>query len=243
VPGQPGAATGWPPVPPQKKSRTGLIVGLIIGAVVLLLLCGIGIVALVANSGSTNTPDAANTPTSGGRTTTTTPAETHFTGDLRSILIQPPAGAQTGKPNAASDDGTVTLENAASFLYYTQASGPSQLRTFGYSRGAMVAFAQNGHQVTSALFQFKDSAGADKTLQSIISGYENDPTLTKKGMLPGVSNVRYVQPSQTFGTGLHVIITYYSHNDLYGSVLYYSQDVADPSVLTPFVSQQLALLP
>jgi hypothetical protein len=230
-------AAGWPPVPPPKRSRVGLIIGVVAGVIV--LLCAVGIVALVATGNVTVFTEANAPPASGGNTT----AATHFTGDLRDILIKPPAGAETGKPNAANDDGTVTLENAASFLYSTAAFGPSQLRSFGYSRGAMVAFAQNGYQITSALFQFQDDNGASKTLLSIIQGYESDPTVTGKGALPGVTGVRYVQPSQTLGNGLHVIISYYSHKDLYGSVLYYSQDVASPGVLTPFVSQQLALLP
>lgn len=244
VPGQPGVpATGWPPPPPPKRSRAGLIIGVVVGVVV--LLCAICIVALVVSGnlyvirGASST---ATAPSGGDKSTQPRPAA-HFTGDLRDILIKPPAGAQTGKPNAANEDGTVTLENAASFLYDTQTFGPSQLRSFGYSRGAMVAFAQNGYQITSALFQFNDTNGASRTLLSIIQGYENDPTLTGKGPLPGVPDVRYVQPSQTLGAGLHVIITYYARNDMYGSVLYYSQDVASPDVLAPFVSQQLALLP
>jgi hypothetical protein len=210
------------------------------------LLCAIGIVALVASGNLYVIRGVASStaPSGGDKTVATQPRfAAHFTGDLRDILIKPPAGAQTGKPNAANEDGTVTLENAASFLYSTEAFGPGQLRSFGYSRGAMVAFSQKGHQITSALFQFNDANGASRTMQSIIQGYENDPTLTGKGTLPGVPDVRYVQPSQTLGAGLHVIITYYARNDLYGSVVYYSQDVASPNVLAPFVSQQLALLP
>jgi hypothetical protein len=227
-------------VAPPKKSRTGLIVGLVIGAVVLLVLCavGIGALALSNNKQGGSASSGAQAPT----VSQPPPAEKHFTGDLRTILIKPPAGAQTVKPNSASEDGTVTLENAASFLYYTQANAAAQLTSFGYVKGAMVAFVQNGHQVTSALFQFKDSAGANRTYQSIVDGYEKDPTLTQKGALPGVPNVRYGLSGQTI-SGLHVIIAYYVRNDLYGSLLYFNQDAVTTDMLAPFVSQQLALLP
>jgi hypothetical protein len=230
----PGAAAGYPVAPP-KKSRTGLIIGLVIGAVVLLVLCavGIGALALSNNKGGIS----ANSGTSAPPTT-----EKHFTGDLRDILIKVPAGAQKVRPNSASEDGTVTLESAASFLYYTQPNAAAQLSSFGYVKGAMVAFLQNGHQVTSALFQFKDSAGANRTYQSIVDGYEKDPTLGEKGVLPGVPNVRYALSTQTV-SGLHAIIAYYVRNDLYGSVLYFNQDAVTAQMLAPFVSQQLALLP
>ena len=110
------------------------------------------------------------------------------------------------------------------------------------SRAPWWRSARTAHQVTSALFQFKDAAGANRTYQSIVDGYEKDPTLGQKGPLPGVPNVRYAQSNQTI-SGLHVIIAYYLRNDLYGSVLYYSQDAAGPDVLAKYVTQQLALLP
>jgi hypothetical protein len=243
IPPQPGAApvAGWPAAAPARK-RNGLIIGLVIGAIGLLVLCvlGVGAALWFGNKGRASLSTSAPT---GRAPSAKPPAGTHFTGDLRTILLKAPAGAQTGKPNSANDDGTVSLENAASFLYFNQAGAANQLRSFGYARGAMVAFSQSGYQVTSALFQFQDASGANRVLQSIIQGYESDPALVKKGNVPGAATVRYVQPSQTIGAGLHVIIAYYAHDDLYGSVLYYSQDVADPSVLTPFVTQQLALLP
>ncbi|MFY1635405.1 LppU/SCO3897 family protein [Solwaraspora sp. WMMB335] len=48
-PGMPGGPPmGMPGAPAPKKSRTGLIIGLVVGAVVLLLLCGCGLVAFFA---------------------------------------------------------------------------------------------------------------------------------------------------------------------------------------------------
>ena len=129
----------------------------------------------------------------------------------------------------------------AAFLYGLTFAAAPQLRSDGYVRGAMATFVQDGHQVASALFLFRDAGGASRTYQSVSQGYESDPAVADKGELPGASNVRYVRLAKPIN-GRHVIAAYYTHNDLYGSVVYYSPDVVGPQMLTPYVSQQLALL-
>jgi len=224
--------------PPSKRSRGSLIAAMVIGAVAGVVLCpiGAGVLVYVANlysGGGTSVP--APTLSRGN------PLEHHFTGDLRDILIKPPAGTRVAKPAAANADGTVTLENAATFLYGLRLTAAAQLRSDGYVKGAMATFVQDGHQVASALFLFRDSGGASRTYQSVAQGYESDPAVAEKGALPGVSNVRYTRLAKPID-GMFVIVAYYTHNDMYGTVVYYSPDAAGPEVLAPYVSQQLDLL-
>jgi hypothetical protein len=93
-PGYPGGAYPPPPQPPQ-KSKTGLIVGLIAGAVVLIIVfCGVGTWLVNRNSDKTDTsassgPSAVST--TGAGTATSAPASPSATPDNRTV-VQPTGG-------------------------------------------------------------------------------------------------------------------------------------------------------
>jgi hypothetical protein len=176
-PGQPGYPppdySGTPYAPPVKKKRTGLIIGIVAGVLVLCVLGSVGGGLLIGRSLNAASAAASNAPTiptddplpTAGTTTptdrrTSTAAVPSYTGDLRTLLVARPTGAQPWK-DFADADGKLTLAETTD-LFEDPTAVEKELTSLKYQRGAVMHWSKSDVFVLIFLFQFdtaKNAAG------------------------------------------------------------------------------------
>jgi hypothetical protein len=233
LPGYPGYPPpyGFPPPPAPKKRRTGLWIGLGAGLVVLLLMCGgIGTVFVVrANRVDRAVPVA----TTGTRAQPTgTPADTHFTGPLPSLLLPVPAGAKA-LHDFGNADGTLSSSQAGA-AYKDVDKATADFDSFGYQRGAVVSWDDHGRIVFIELYQFASDTQA--------SGWLTYHRSASDTVLPGVpdSRVRSLVPDAD-GWGETVIAAY--RHDIVLNMWTNTKGTDDVASAEAIAARQFARLP
>jgi hypothetical protein len=150
--------------PPAKPHRVGLIVTVIV--VILLLCAGVGLGGLWWLGSSIPTA-AGSAPTAAHSQATeqtpspsASPSPTPFTGDLRTLLLKPPAGSSPWD-NPISPDGRLSLDQASS-LFKDKAAAKRRFESYGYQGGAVVTWINpDDTDVSIKLYQFKTSDNAN----------------------------------------------------------------------------------
>ncbi len=157
---QPGAyqQPGWgQPAAPPKRSKTPLIIGIVVAAV-LLLGCG-GVVALIVHRANEDTPIASPTTSGPGPShSASAAASATHDADLTTYLVKAPSGSTpwTTKPN----DEVLDLAAAADFG--ADSSVWNDLLTqWGFTRGIARHWRTSDDQIVEVtLFQFDHASGA-----------------------------------------------------------------------------------
>jgi hypothetical protein len=171
--------------PPKAKRPVGLL--LTVGVIVVLLLVGL-IVRFVGGGPETpgaptaaeSTTTVASAPTTEATTPTPTmttaeptpnPVWTPYAGDLPSLLVPMPAGAQVvqitlttqGNTTEITDDMSDIVRSATMWNPDTVSSIQNRLTSDGYQRGATRAWRDgNGNLVLIDLMAFNDANGWDR---------------------------------------------------------------------------------
>ena len=178
------------PYPPRPKGRTGLIVGIVVGVLVLCLAGSVGGGLLIARSLDTtaNGPSTAaatsSTPQPRGSVTPWTSADTQrYLGDLRQLLLPRPAGTSPWV-DFADADGKLTLGETKNLFTEPDAVG-KELSSYKFERGAVTHWSKDKVFVLIFLFQFDSAADAQHYLTAQqtdgINGYE---TKGEFGLIP-----------------------------------------------------------
>ena len=178
------------PYAPRPKSRTGLIVGIVVGVLVLCLAGSVGGGLLIARSLDTtaNAPSTtaatSSTPQPSGSVTPTTSADTQrYRGDLRQLLLPRPAGTSPWE-DFGDADGKLTLDETRKLFTEPDAVG-KELSSYKFERGAVTHWSKDNVFVLIFLFQFDRAADAQQyvTAQRTdgINGYE---TKGEFGLIP-----------------------------------------------------------
>jgi hypothetical protein len=172
-PGYPPAGYPGAPYAPPPKKRTGLIVGIV--ATILVLCLGGGAVAAILvlrNLNTTATPtagpsvstpaDPTSEPTSAP--TTSDPGGSNFAGDLRTLLLPRPTGANPWQ-DFPSNDGNLDLDTAAE-LFQDPDAVKKDLTAMHYRRGAANHWTADDIDVLLILFQFESREDAEEFVAS-----------------------------------------------------------------------------
>jgi hypothetical protein len=146
-------------VPPRRRS--GPMVAVIAGAVVLLVLVLVGAGITVGLTLSRSSGPASSAPTTAPATAATQiPAETEppaFSGPLQSLVIPKPYGAVYAPEKRMGDkDGVVTKQDVASEFTTTEVAAVVALLTDDeFQRGVFLAWTDKGTLVFVQIFQFR----------------------------------------------------------------------------------------
>src|SRR5262245_46063836 len=162
APGYPASDYLGAPYAPPPKSRTGLIVGAVIGVLVLCLAGSIGGGLLIARAinvaASPSAQPVTNPRTSsavqadGSATLSASAATARYLGDLRELLLPRPAGSVPWS-DFADADGKLTLDETAK-LFTDPSSVGKELASYGFERGAVTHWSTGKVFVLIFLFQF-----------------------------------------------------------------------------------------
>jgi len=222
---------GFPPPPVTPKRRTGLWIGLAAGLVALLLVCGgIGSVfVLRATRVQHATPVATTGPT---RQPTGTPAGTDLTGPLTSLLLAVPAGA-AALHNFGNPDGTMSSRQAAA-AYDDVDKVAADFDSFGYQRGAVIAWDDKHRTVYIELYQF----ASDTQAAGWLAWYRT----SKDDVLPGVASSRVLSIAPDADGWGETVIAAYRH-DIVLNMWTTSKGADDVAAAEAIATQQFARLP
>jgi len=189
-----GNGTGWQTTPPKPR-RTGLIVGIVV--IALVVLCGgVAAIAYVANEASK--PKHQTTATTGGNktggttntggNTTTTP--TIALGDgtaLKGALLARPAGSKELQPEGGSN-GVFTLKQFVKESFDNDQSEIGRLQERGFQVAAEEEWISDGIEIHIQLLQFTASSGALSYVEGQHGAYLDDSSVTDNYTVSGVRN-------------------------------------------------------
>ncbi len=149
---------------PPRKSRTGLVIGLVIGAVVVVIGIGAGGYALAQPDGrpataATGPAQPAAAPATPSATPSTVASPKDHSGDLRRFLLPAPESSDPwSKP--VSKDGRLTLRQVASG-YQDTTSATDYLHGLAFQAGAVRTWVEaDGTSVEIDLYRFGTDNGA-----------------------------------------------------------------------------------
>jgi hypothetical protein len=150
---------GTPPAPAPPPRRSGLLFGLIAGAIALVVLVGAGITAVLAVNKAPITPAAAPT-TAPAASAAATPVVTDpppFAGPLQSLVIPKPSGAvYTPEKRKGDKDGVLTLQDVASEYSGSNVNTVKTILTQDeFQRGVFLAWMDQGTLVYIQIYQFR----------------------------------------------------------------------------------------
>jgi len=243
-PGYPGA----PYPPPPKRSRTGLIVGIIVGVLVLCIGGGVAAAVLVnqqlknnnanptggTNTGGTPTQGQSQPPTAGP---TTPPSD--FTGDLRQLLVPRPSGADPWE-DFPSKDGNLDLDTAAD-LFQDPGAMKNDLRDQHFRRGAVMHWTQGRVDVLIILFQFEDGSDADGFVDSTEGeGIEDHDS---RGEFGGISGSLTYVANKSDDNGKRSTILLSRSGNIVSQVVLWNPSNADLEAATELAVTQHGRLP
>lgn len=192
--GQPGSAqpmtTPWQAAPPPRKRKTGLIVGIVV--IALVVLCGgaITAVALASSSGKSSNSGTSTTASgqSSGATSPTMPAIPAGDGAaLKAHLIPRPSGAKKLTVDG-STNGVFSIDQFIKAAFSGDSTEKGRLEERGFKIAAEEQWLSKGVEVHVQLVQFGDSDGADSYLSGQHGAYVDDPTVTAHYTLSGVTH-------------------------------------------------------
>lgn len=171
---QPYLDYGGTPYAPAPRRRTGtaLGIGAVVAVIALAVLVGVGYLAYTVVSNATR-PDpsrpvaGATSPgtTPAGKPTTTPPKASVFDGDLRTLLVPRPAGAQPWE-KLKNDDGNLNLDDVVA-LFSNNTEMRNDLKAFNFKRAAVGHWSKDNVFVLILLFQFNTSRDAGDYLARI----------------------------------------------------------------------------
>jgi hypothetical protein len=243
APGYP--APGYPPYAQPPKRRTGLIIGIV--AVVLVVCLGGGAVAAVlvlrnldptasptaGPSGSTPTSDTPTEPTAAP----TTPS--NFTGDLRTLLVPRPSGAEPWQ-DFASDDGNLDLGTTAE-LFQDPDAMRKDLTDLNFERGAANHWSADDIDVLIILFQFESTDDAEDFVDSTRrDGIEDHDERGDFGGVPG--SLTYVA-NKDDSNGKRSAIFVSNRGNIVSQVVVWRPDSVDLEASTALAVSQHERLP
>jgi hypothetical protein len=183
--------------------RSGLrIVSAAVVLTVLAVVLGLGIGAAIPLAGP---PVAA--PTSAPPAPPLLPGPV-FHGDLRSLLLAPPAGT-TATKGLGGDDFTVTLNQAAAFY---AVNGQIYLFNLGFQRGASWKWTNGGVTVLIVLLQFDNEVDAFRWKAGDVGQQAEDPRVGAQADLPTIAGARYAVQAKP--NDLFTVRVYVSRNDI-----------------------------
>jgi hypothetical protein len=174
-------------------------------------------------------------------TPTPSPTPTAYTGDLRKLLLKPPA---TSRPFAKpiSKDGNLNQAQAAAL--FTNPTRAAQLLTEEhFVIGAVEQWHDKDNtEVDIQLFQFADG-GADAWLDLQQLGYGGDSSLAADGVIDGVTGSACFVDKKADSIGFVQTLGIASRNDIFMIVAVFQPNKANrPSAIT-IMKSQYTLLP
>jgi hypothetical protein len=185
-------------------------------------------------------PAVTPTPTP-SPTPTPAPTQTQFTGDLRKLLLKPPA---TSHPFAKpiSKDGTLNQAQAAAL--FTNPTRAAQLLTEEhFVIGAVEQWHDRDNtEVDIQLFQFADG-GADAWLDLQQLGYGGDASLAADGVIDGVAGSACFVDKKVDSLGFVGTLGLASRNDIFMVVTVFQPNKANRPAAITIMKNQYALLP
>jgi hypothetical protein len=243
-PGYPGAPYAAP-----RKRRTGMIVGIIAAVVAVCLIGGaVATVLVLRNLNTTATPTAgpsASTPQTEPTTdptsgpTTGNPGGSDFTGDLRTLLLPRPAGANPWQDFPTSD-GNLDLDTAAE-LFQDPDAVKKDLTTMHFRRGAANHWTADDIDVLLILFQFESREDAEEFLASTErDGIEDHDARGDFGGVPG--SLTYVA-NKDDGNGKRSAIFVSNQANIVSQVVVWRPDSVDLDSSTALAVSQHGRLP
>ena len=235
----------WQQPPAPKKSRTGLIITLVI--VVVALICVGGVVA-VALSGKSDKDNATTTSTSGTGGTKTTPKPTVVAiapGDgttLESYIVKPPSGAKT-YPVDNSSKGVQTLEQFVKNDFPDSSNELGILQTRGFKVVAETDWSgKDGIEVDTQLIQFGDSDGALSHINGQHGAYLDSADVTDSYSLPGLENSYGYEQSKIDSSGNRTVTLMSPIGSIVVLIEIYTPGQFDRAAELAFMTKQLAAL-
>jgi hypothetical protein len=164
---QPYLDYGGTPYAPAPRRSTGTMLGIgaVVAVIALAALVGIGYLAytVVSNAAAPDPtrPVIGTTSTGAGPTAkpnTTPPKASVFDGDLRTLLVQRPAGAQPWD-KLKNEDGNLTLDEVVA-LFSNNVEMRNDLKSFNFKRAAVAHWSKDNVFVLILVFQFNTSRDA-----------------------------------------------------------------------------------
>jgi hypothetical protein len=239
------APYGYPTQPPPKRGNAAVL--LIGGLVVVVLLVVFGVGAYVITSAKKNTrngPTTIGTASAPAPSTTPSPTNSPFAGDLRTLLVARPSGStkdsNDGNGNA---DGTVSLDQAAQ-TYADADFGKTHMETMGYTQGATESWHEGDHySVQIVLFQFRDPADTEEFVQKLEDGGDTDDFWDTRGDVSNVPNGRYYVSAKTNNNGNYNFEIWFSKGGIAARMNGFGPNTTDVEKLKTLAQQQYALLP
>jgi hypothetical protein len=239
-------ATYPPPVAPQRRGWAGIVVGVAVGFLVGAVCGGSGVVLALRSHPLASAPSAVWSTAAAGDQPSATPSPSptgsHFTGDLRTLLLKPPS---TSHPFAKplSTDGNFTEDQVAAGFEDT-ARIKEILDEDQFVKGAVEEWHDaDDTQVIIRIYQFANADFAQSWLDSNSVWYAEDTTLKDDGVIDGAS------PSDCFATkavdslGFMSTIGLTVRNDLYLSVRVFQYKTRNRAIAVNIMKSQYARLP
>jgi hypothetical protein len=243
-----GAQPGYPPFAQPPKRRTGLIVG-IVAAVLVLCLGGGAVAAILAlrnldakaspTGGPSNQPPPTSQPATEPTADPTTPPS-DFTGDLRSLLVPRPNGAEPWQ-DFASKDGNLDLNTAAD-LFQDPDAMRKDLTDMNFERGAVNHWSDDDDiDVLIILFQFESADDAEDFVDSTRNdGIEDHDERGDFGDVPG--SLTYVA-NKDDSNGKRSVIFLSNNGNIVSQVVVWRPDSVDLDSATDLAMSQHQRLP
>lgn len=236
-----GPYGGYPvaPVAPRKR-RTGLVVALVIGALLLGAAAGSGVTALVLRPGRTVAAAAATTPATPSASPVASP--TGFTGDLRELLLPMPSTAHPyAKP--LSPDGTLTEQQiAAGFKDPERAI--QVLEEDGFVSGAIVQWHDaDDTEVSIRLYEFDRPEYARSWQYYNQDGYSVDLNRTNQSPIDGIADSGCFVTKKEDSDGFYTTNGIASRGTIYMNVFVYQYHHVNKAIAIDIMQRQYAKLP
>jgi hypothetical protein len=151
---------------------------------------------------------------------------TPFSGDLRTLLVSPPAGSSPWA-TPASTDGTLTLDQAAG-LFKDKNQALTNLPALGFKQGAIVQWTSDTEDVEIRLYQLGDPISAQRLASGVIAADMNDPQRENLGgiaVIPGAELFEIPTPN---AQGHRAIFGTFAQHDIFVNLRIYqtNPDVA-----------------
>jgi hypothetical protein len=223
-----------PATTPRRRLRRFWLAGLLVAV----LVAGAGTAAglLIFRKPAVTDPRAlAEAELSASATPTATP----YTGDLRSLLLAPPAFSRLwAKPFSA--DGTLTIAQVADWFGFTA----DELADFDITAAAIQQWhAANNVWVSIVLLNFPRPATAYRWASMRRDVDYTGNGLTEDSPLPGFPGSGLFYAKQPDRDGYFGVYAYVSKNDIAVNVAIYSPPPVDHQAVNALLEQQLARLP
>jgi hypothetical protein len=211
-------------------------------AIVAALTAGIGAFVLV-NQQEKHAPTASTTPPSAGPTTAApSPTHTDFFGDLRTLLLTPPANSSPFD-QPLSKDGTLNADEIAR-LYPNPNDVKQNLENDGFQSAAVAQWVnRDSTSVEIKLYAFGEDDGAGAWSSAEALAYTNDPTLYDESPISGIdTSTLVVDPTPDSNGDILTVAIAVRHN-IAMKIFVYQLHKATESVTITLAQQQFARLP